>query len=189
MIYDKCRKNGHKKTRCRRKAVWRNCGKEDHTSDKTNHCPNEAKCVNCGERHMAGSNNCEVEKKINKKMQADSSVGRRRALQILAGGGESPRSNPQSYPTHFRCKIYIEKKTTFNPWAIKQSFTEEIGSKPAYRRSNYESVFRNLKRKSKQSSFSHNVTMFTTIPRKGQSWNIRVRQKQPKPRPDLHLRL
>ena len=41
---------------------------------------------------MAGSNSCEVEKKEKriKIMQADSRVGRRRALQILAGEQESP---------------------------------------------------------------------------------------------------
>ena len=36
-------------------------------------------------------------------MQANIRVGRRRALQILAGEVESRRSKPQSYPTHFKC--------------------------------------------------------------------------------------
>ena len=61
---------------------------------------------------MAGSNNCEVEKKerVFKKMQADSRVGRRRALQNLVGEDKSPRSNHPSYPTHLRCKIDPEKR-------------------------------------------------------------------------------
>ena len=42
-------------------------------------------------------------------MQADSRVGRRRAFQILAGEDESPRSKPQSYHTHFTCKVGPEK--------------------------------------------------------------------------------
>ena len=74
-------------------------------------------------------------------MQADSRMGRRRALQILAGEDESPRSNPHSYPTHFRCKMDPEKKRTFNPWAIEKSFTLKIGSKPATIKSNNESEF------------------------------------------------
>ena len=74
-------------------------------------------------------------------MQADSRVGRQRTLQILAGEDESPRSNPQSYPTHFRCKRDPEKKPAFSPWAIEKSLTQEIGSKPATIRSNNESEF------------------------------------------------
>ena len=62
MVCHKCHKYGHTKRRCRRKTVYRNSGEEDHTSDKTNQYPNEFKCVNCGEGHMAGGNNCEVEK-------------------------------------------------------------------------------------------------------------------------------
>ena len=65
MISHKCHKYGHTKTRCGRKAVYRNCGEEDHTSDKTNQSPNESKCLNCGEGHMVRSNNYEVEKKSN----------------------------------------------------------------------------------------------------------------------------
>ena len=71
-------------------------------------------------------------------MQADSRVGRRRALQILAGEDESPRSNPQSYPTHFKFKMDPEKKRAFNPWALVKSFIQEIGSKPATISSNNE---------------------------------------------------
>ena len=74
-------------------------------------------------------------------MQADSRVGRRRALQILAGEEESPRSNPESYPTHFRCKMDPEKKRTFNPWALEKSFTQQIASEPATIRANNESEF------------------------------------------------
>ena len=92
---------------------------------------------------MAGSNTGEVEikERVIKKMQADSRVGRRRALQILAGEDESPRSKPQSYPTHFTCKIDPEKKRAFNPWPIEKSLTQEIGSKPATIKSNKESEF------------------------------------------------
>ena len=42
-------------------------------------------------------------------MQADSRVGRRRALQFLVGQDESSRLNPLSYPTHFRCRLDPEK--------------------------------------------------------------------------------
>ena len=59
---------------------------------------------------MAGSNDSEMKKKIIKNMRADSRVGRRQALQILAGGDKSPRSNPLSYPTQFRCEMGPEKK-------------------------------------------------------------------------------
>ena len=46
---------------------------------------------------MPGIKNCEVEIKeiLIKKLRADSRGGRHRALQILAGEVESPRSNPQ----------------------------------------------------------------------------------------------
>ena len=40
MIGHKCHRYGHTKTRCRRKAVCRNFGEDDHTSDKTNKSPN-----------------------------------------------------------------------------------------------------------------------------------------------------
>ena len=72
---------------------------------------------------MAGSRNGEVEKKERaiKQMQADSTLGRRRALQIQAGEDESPRSNTQSFPTHFTYKMDPEKKRAFNPWAIEKS--------------------------------------------------------------------
>ena len=61
---------------------------------------------------MAGSNYCEIEQKERaiKIFPADSRVGRRIALQILAGEDESPRANPQSNPTHFRCKMDPEKR-------------------------------------------------------------------------------
>ena len=54
-----------------------------------------------------------MEKKENiiKKLQGDSRVERRRALQILAVEDEFPNINPHSYPTHFRCKIYPVKKS------------------------------------------------------------------------------
>ena len=87
---------------------------------------------------MAGSNNCDVEikERVIKKMQADSIVGRRRALQIQAGEDESPISNPQSYPTPFRCEMDPENKKKINPWAIKKSFAQELGNKPGTIRSN-----------------------------------------------------
>ena len=54
--------------------------------------------------------NLKREEMVIKKMQAESRVVRRRALQILEGEDESPRSNPHSYPTQFRCKMYPDKK-------------------------------------------------------------------------------
>ena len=53
-------------------------------------------------------------------MQADSRVGRQGALQIVAGEDETPKSNPQSYLTHLRCKMDPEKKIKVNPCAIKK---------------------------------------------------------------------
>ena len=116
MICHNCHKYKHTKTRCRRKAVCQNCGEDDQTSDKTNKCPNESKCANCREGHIAGSNNSEVEiqEGVIKKIQDDCRVGRRRAQQINAEE-ESPGSNLQSYYTHFRCKTDQEKKIKFNP--------------------------------------------------------------------------
>ena len=72
-------------------------------------------------------------------MQADSRVGKQRALQNLAGEDESPRSNPILYTMHFRYKLDTEKKV--NPCAIENSFTQEIGSELASLRSNNESEF------------------------------------------------
>ena len=54
MIRRKCYKYGHTNTRCRRTVVCRNRGEEDHTSNKTNQCPNESKCVNYGEERTHG---------------------------------------------------------------------------------------------------------------------------------------
>ena len=132
MVCHNCHNYGHTKTRCRRKGVKQICREVDHTSNKTNKSPNETRCPNCEAGNMAGSNNCEIEikERVIKKMQADSRVGRRRALQILAGADESLRSNPQSYPTHFRCKMDPENKRKFNPWVIENIFAQEIGSKP-----------------------------------------------------------
>ena len=63
---------------------------------------------------MAGSDSCEVEVKERaiEIMQADSRVGRRRALKFQAGEDESPRLNPQSNPIRFRCKEDPEKNST-----------------------------------------------------------------------------
>ena len=63
-------------------------------------------------------------------MQAESRVERRRALQILAGENESPKSNPNSGPTHFRCKMDREKKRKFNLWAIEKSFPNKLEANP-----------------------------------------------------------
>ena len=64
MICHNCDKYGHTKARCRQKTVCRNCGKDDHISDKTYKGSNELKCANCGEEHMAGNNDYEMKKKI-----------------------------------------------------------------------------------------------------------------------------
>ena len=60
------------------KGVCPICEEDDHTSDKTNKCSKESKCVNCGEGHIAGNNHCaiEIKERVIKKMQADSRVGR-----------------------------------------------------------------------------------------------------------------
>ena len=69
VICHNCHKNGHTKTSCKRKRLCRNCGEDDHASDKNNKCPNQSNCANCGEGHMAGSNNCdkEIKERVNKK--------------------------------------------------------------------------------------------------------------------------
>ena len=89
---------------------------------------------------MAGSNNWEFEikERVIKKMQAASRVGRRRALQILAED-ESPRSNPQLHPTHFRYKMDTEKKRKFHPRTIENHLNQEIGSELATISSNHQS--------------------------------------------------
>ena len=115
MICHNCYKHGRTKTRCRRNGVCQYCGEDDHTIDKTNKCLDESSRVNGGEGYMAGNNDCEIEKKGNEKMQADSRVWRWRTLKILAGEAASPRSNFQSYPTNFRCKMNLENKIKFNP--------------------------------------------------------------------------
>ena len=61
MVCHNCHKHGYTKIRCRRKAVCQSCGEDDHTSDKTIKISNESKCTNCEDRHMTGSNSCEVE--------------------------------------------------------------------------------------------------------------------------------
>ena len=67
MICLSCYKYDNTKTRWRRKGVFRNCGDDDRTSDKTNECSNESKRANCAEERMAGSNDCEMKKKSNLK--------------------------------------------------------------------------------------------------------------------------
>ena len=68
-------------------------------------------------------------------MQADSRVGKRRASQILARNDESPRSNPESYTTHFRRTKQIRKRkdsSTHGQWKIvlpkKSEAIQIIGS-------------------------------------------------------------
>ena len=61
MLCHNCHKYGHTKARCGRKGVCRNCGEDDYTSEKKR--PIESKRANCGEGHIAGSNNSEVERK------------------------------------------------------------------------------------------------------------------------------
>ena len=80
MICSICHNYGHTATRCRQKAVRRNFGEDDHTSVKTSNYPKESKSANCGEGHVAGSNNCKVKLKemTIKKMQGDSRVGTQR---------------------------------------------------------------------------------------------------------------
>ena len=88
----------------------------------------------------------------------------------MAGEDVSPKSNHQSYPTHFRCKKDPEKKRKFNPWAIEKSSTQEIGSQSATIRSNNESEFFNeISTEKKQKSSNSKIDMFSTIPRKGLS--------------------
>ena len=71
-------------------------------------------------------------------MQDDIRLERRRALQIMAGEENSPRSNPQSHPAHFRCKMDPETKRKFNPCEIEKSSAQEIRSNSASIRSNNE---------------------------------------------------
>ena len=104
------------KERCRRKGVCRKCGEDDPLGNKINKPSNESKCENCGEGQIVGSKDYEMERneRVTRKMQADSRLGGIRALQIL-GEDESARSNPHSYPTHYRCKMDPENKRKFNP--------------------------------------------------------------------------
>ena len=74
-------------------------------------------------------------------MQANSRVGRRRALRILAGK-MSLQDQTLNHTLHISDAKCIQKKErTFNPWAIEKCFTQEIGSKPATIRWNKESEF------------------------------------------------
>ena len=73
------------------------------------------------------------------KTQADI-VSRRRAP-IMVGEEESPKSNLNSYPTHFRCKIDPEKKRKLKSWAKEKSLTQEIRRNPATIRPNNGSEF------------------------------------------------
>ena len=65
-------------------------------------------------------------------MKADRRVGKQKALQILAGEDESQRSNPQSYHTHFRRKMYPGKKRKFNPWGIEKDLRRRNWKKTHY---------------------------------------------------------
>ena len=76
-------------------------------------------------------------------MESDTRVGRSRALKILVGEDESPRSNPQSFHKHFRCKMDPEMKRKFNSCSTEKRFAQENRSKPATKRSNNEFEFVN----------------------------------------------
>ena len=77
---------------------------------KTNKYPNESKCASWGEGHMAGSNDCEFEMKkmVNKKMQADCRVGRRRGVLGFFPAVFSP---PGLFPAIFSKKEINRTKT------------------------------------------------------------------------------
>ena len=128
-----------------------------------------------------------------KKMQADTRVGRRRALQILAGEEESPRSKPQSYPTHltFHMQNRPGKETNIQPMRNRKEPHPRNWKQTRHQKikQRIRIYHRNLKRKKKQNSPNYNVTRLSTILRKGQSGISRLRQNQPKPRPDLYPRL
>ena len=131
------------KTRCRRKEVCRNCGEDDHTSEKTNKYAKESKCADCGKGHMTGSSNCEFEinETVIKKMQADSRVATLRAPQIMAEK-MSLQDQTLIHTIHIsNTKLIRKREEKFNPWASEKSFTQEIGNKPATKRSKNESEF------------------------------------------------
>ena len=101
MICQNYHKYGQTKTRCRRKAVCRNCGEGDHARDKTNKCPKESKWTNCGEGHMAGSNNFEVEIKERViKSATRQQSGKKKSSSNPGGRRWVSRSNSQSYLNH-----------------------------------------------------------------------------------------
>ena len=51
---------GHTRKRCRQKQNCRKCSGKDQLAD---HYTNELRNPNCGNGHMAGSSDCEAEKK------------------------------------------------------------------------------------------------------------------------------
>ena len=85
-------------------------------------------------------------------MQADTRVGRRRALQILAGEDESPRSKPQSYPTHFTFKMNPENKKNIQPMGNRKEPHPRNWKQTRYNKidQRIRIYHRNLKRKGKQ---------------------------------------
>ena len=96
-------------------------------------------------------------------MQADGGMGKQRALQILAGEDESPRSNLQSNPSHFRCKMDQENQIKFNPWAIEKSSTQKNGSDPATIRSNNESeIVIAISNKKKSKNFPTIISLYSS---------------------------
>ena len=115
----------------------------NYESDKSIKCSKDSKGTNFGEGHMEGTNYCEIEikERVNEKMPADCRMGSRRVLQILAGEDVSPKSNPRSHPTHFRCKMDPKNKIKLNPWVVEKSLIKEIESTPDTIRSNNESDF------------------------------------------------
>ena len=92
-------------------------------------------------RHMAGSNNCEVrlKERVSKRSKLIADWVDEELIKIWhEGKDESPRSNPQTYLTHFRCIIYPKNKEN-QPVGNRKEPHPKSGSKPATIRSNNKS--------------------------------------------------
>ena len=141
MICHNCHKYGHTKTGSRRKGVCRNCGEDDHTSDKTNKCQNESSYSNCGEGHMAGPNNCEVEIK-DRAIKKCKPTAEWEDEELFKSWQEkmSVQDQTLNHTLHTWDAKWIQERK-FNTWAVEKNFTREIGSKPATIRSNNETEF------------------------------------------------
>ena len=104
-----------------------NCGDYDQRSDKTKKCPNESNFAKCGERHMVGSNNYEIEikERVNKKYKLiaeweDEKFFKSWRVKMSL----QDQTLNHNLATYFRYKMDPEKKIKFNPWAIEKSFTQ-----------------------------------------------------------------